>query len=167
MGASCSTRKERDNKTNTSQTTKEKGEKKTSAYTPKKITTIHDVSLITLGEIKVMQGKILELVSAEMFQENLCVQITEELRLYMEKHSGVVTNRLTHVIEANMDNVEMRIVNTVIANVSQHVLGRLEGKIAAMEERLMKATDVTDVTDVSNLLTPITPRKMKEKEKEE
>ena len=96
--------------------------------------------VITLSEIRVMQAKILELVSAEQFQKDLCDQITEELHSYMEKNSVVVTNRLTHIIEADLANVEMRIVNSVIANVTQHVVGRLEGKIAAMEERLVLLT---------------------------
>ena len=161
---------------------KNKGDKKINEYNKhyNKTTTneteteieMERVKLVTLGEIRVMQAKILELVSVEKFQEDVCAQITEELQLYMEKHSGIVTTRLTHKIEANMDNVEMRIVNAVIANVSQHVMARLEGKIVAMEERLTKAANNEDANEAaaeaaSNLLTPVTPRKMMLKEKEE
>jgi hypothetical protein len=82
------------------------------------------------------QKQLLELASAEKFQDNLCRLITEDIDKYMEKQSGVVLARLGSKIEANIHNVEVRIVNAVIANVTEHVLGRLEQRIQTLEAKV-------------------------------
>ena len=87
------------------------------------------------------QKQLMELTSAEKFQDNLCRLITEDIDKFMEKQSGVVATRLGSKIEANIHNVEVRIVNAVIANVTGHVLGRLEQRIQTLEARVAAVGD--------------------------
>lgn len=82
------------------------------------------------------QKHLMELASAEKFQDNLCRLITEDIDKFMEKQSGVVLTRLGSKIEANIHNVEVKIVNAVIANVTEHVLARLEQRIQALEAKV-------------------------------
>ena len=94
------------------------------------------------------QKQLMELASAEKFQDNLCRLITEDIDKFMEKQSGVVLTRLGSKIEANIHNVEVKIVNAVIANVTEHVLGRLEKRIQTLEAKVAAAVGAETQTHV-------------------
>lgn len=94
------------------------------------------VKPITLEDIKIQQDKILEMVSAEKFQERLCAMIQEEIHTAVIKHSELAQRRIIGKMEANIANVQFVIVNKVVEEVTNHIDRRLEKRIKDLERQI-------------------------------
>lgn len=91
---------------------------------------------ITLEDVKAQQDKILEMVSAERFQERLCAMIQEEIHTAVVKHSELAQRKITGKMEANIANVQFVIVNKVIEEVTNHIDRRIEKRIKELERQI-------------------------------
>lgn len=91
---------------------------------------------ITLEDIKEQQDKILEMVSAERFQERLCAMIQEEIHTAVVKHSELAQRKIIGKMEANIANVQFVIVNKVIEEVTNHIDRRIEKRIKELERQI-------------------------------
>jgi hypothetical protein len=91
---------------------------------------------ITLEYIKEQQDKILEMVSADSFQERLCAMIQEEIHTAVVKHSELAQRRIIGKMEANIANLQFVIVNKVVEEVTNHIDRRIEKRIKDLERQI-------------------------------
>ncbi len=91
---------------------------------------------ITLEDVKAQQDKILEMVSAESFQERLCAMIQEEIHTAVVKHSELAQRRILGKMEANIANLQFVIVNKVVEEVTSHIDRRIEKRIKDLERQI-------------------------------
>ena len=91
---------------------------------------------ITLEYVKEQQDKILEMVSAEKFQERLCSMIQEEIHTAVVKHSELAQRRIIAKMEANIANLQFVIVNKVVEEVTKHIDRRIEKRIKDLERQI-------------------------------
>jgi hypothetical protein len=91
---------------------------------------------ITLEYIKEQQDKILEMVSADSFQERLCAMIQEEIHTAVLKHSELAQRKIIGKMEANIANLQFVIVNKVVEEVTNHVDRRIEKRIKDLERQI-------------------------------
>ena len=91
---------------------------------------------ITLEYVKEQQEKILEMVSAEKFQERLCSMIQEEIHTAVVKHSELAQRRIIAKMEANIANLQFVIVNKVVEEVTNHIDRRIEKRIKDLERQI-------------------------------
>jgi hypothetical protein len=89
-----------------------------------------------LEDIKAQQDKILEMVSAEKFQERLCAMIQEEIHTAVVKHSELAQRKITGKMEANIANLQFVIVNKVVEEVTNHIDRRIEKRIKDLEKQI-------------------------------
>ncbi len=94
------------------------------------------INPITLEYIKEQQDKILEMVSADSFQERLCAMIQEEIHTAVVKHSELAQRRIIGKMEANIANLQFVIVNKVVEEVTNHIDRRIEKRIKDLERQI-------------------------------